>query len=65
MPTQLGLFQEGILFGRLKEPIRSYLTPGQSGYVRDVSDAHLLLHELQASVIGSGRCLWMTLYRGP
>ena len=49
--AQLGLLQEGLLFQRLQGPLRDRITQGQSGYIRDVGDAHLLLHELTAAAI--------------
>ena len=42
--SQMGLLQEGLLFNRLSSQVRSSITPGQSGYIRDVGHAHLLLH---------------------
>ena len=55
--SQLGLLQEGVLFIRLRDIVRIKITPGQSGYLRDVADAHLLLHELSAAAIQDGRPL--------
>ena len=43
---QLALLQEGVVSQRLRGPLRVSVPPGQSGYVRDVADAHLLLHEV-------------------
>jgi hypothetical protein len=59
--TQLGLLQEGIIFCRVKLHVRRYICVGQSGYVRDVGDAHLLVHELAASAEQGGRSLWCFL----
>ena len=56
--TQFGLLQECIVFGRTRAVVRAYLSPYQSGYVRDVADAHLVLHEFLAEVVHSGRCAW-------
>ena len=55
---QLGLLQEGIVFARTSVQVRSSITPGQSGYMRDVADAHLLLHELVAERCALLLCLW-------
>ena len=56
--AQMGLLQEGIIFRRLRYRVRASITPGQSGYVRDVGDAHLLLHECTAEAIGLNKPLW-------
>ena len=53
-----GLMQEGLVFQRLRSTIRSSLCPGQAGYIRDVADTHLLLHEVTAEFFNSGRPLW-------
>ena len=46
--VQLGLLQETLLCARLAPPVREYIWPGQSGYVRGVDDPHTFLHELVA-----------------
>lgn len=56
--SQMGLLQEGLLTQRLTLPLRSALTPGQSGYARGVEDPHLLLHELVTESLAAHRCLW-------
>ena len=45
---QMGLLQETLLSQRLEPKVRSALTSGQSGYVRDVEDPIVLLHEICA-----------------
>eukprot|EP00959_Pyramimonas_sp_CCMP1952_P156556 3274147-Pyramimonas_sp.AAC.1 len=55
--AQLGLLQEGVLCNRLRPIVRAAITPGQSGYIRDTGDAHLLLHELVAEAEHHGRPL--------
>ena len=57
--SQLGLLQEGLIFGRLVGQIRNSITPGQSGYVRDVGDAHLLLQLIMAESIGLAKPCWV------
>jgi hypothetical protein len=56
---QMGLLQEALVFERIVAKVRATVTPGQSGYCRDVGDAHLLLHELMAEAIGLGKPLWV------
>ena len=56
---QMGLLQEGLLFRRLKSPIRASLGMGQSGYARDAGDTHLVMHELVASYRYAARPLWI------
>ena len=41
--SQMGLLQEGLFSLSCKAQIVGSLTRGQSGYIRDVADAHLLL----------------------
>ena len=53
-----GLMQEGLFFQRLRSVIRANIRPGQSGYIRDVGDAHLLLHCTTAAFLHSRRTLW-------
>ena len=55
---QLGLLQECLVVARFAEDVRNYILPCQSGYVRDVSDAHLVIHELCAEARGQHRALW-------
>ena len=52
--SQMGLLQEAVLINRIKPCLLQNLEPGQSGYVRDVSDAQLLLHDLTAARRASG-----------
>ena len=42
----------------MKPILRCFLDPCQSGYVRDCSDAHLLVHETVANAKAEGRCVW-------
>ena len=56
--SQMGLLQEGVIFHRVAPKVRATVTPGQSGYSRDVADAQLLLHELMAERKGLGLPLW-------
>ena len=56
-----GLLQEGLVFQRLKSPIRSCISGGQSGYIRDVGDAHLLLHEVTSIFHATLRNLWCVM----
>jgi hypothetical protein len=56
--SQFGLLQESLLVDRLKPVVRPYVEQCQSGYVRDVSDAHLLSHEMMASAMGQCRPIW-------
>lgn len=56
--SQFGLLQQAVLYGRVEVRVRSFLTPGQSGYVRDVADAQLLLLELAAASEASSRPMW-------
>ena len=56
--SQFGLLQESILCQRGKAKVQLSVLPGQSGYVRDVGDAHLLLHELASQAVFQGRALW-------
>ena len=42
----MGLLQEGILSCRVTASLRADLRGCQSGYIRDVQDPHLLLHEV-------------------
>eukprot|EP00439_Symbiodinium_sp_Y106_P079698 s436_g18.t1 len=51
---QMGLLQEAVLINRIKPCCLQGIEPGQSGYVGDVSDAQLLLHELTAARRASG-----------
>ena len=51
---QMGLLQEAVLINRIKPCCLQGIEPGQSGCVRDVSDAQLLLHELTAARRASG-----------
>ena len=51
VPSQLGLLQESVLATRAKGPVRAHLSQGQSGYIRDVSDPQMVLHEISATVI--------------
>ena len=44
----MGLLQEGLLSHSCGDTIRGALTRGQSGYIRDVADAHLLLDTILA-----------------
>ena len=46
--AQVGLVQECILTHRVRSTLHANIIPGQSGYIRDASDAHLLLHEIIA-----------------
>lgn len=59
--AQMGLLQEGVLASRLRPNINGHLCPGQSGYIRDVEDPMLALHELVAVLTHSGRMLWACL----
>ncbi|CAE7247873.1 unnamed protein product [Symbiodinium sp. CCMP2592] len=52
--SQMGLLQEAVLINRIKPCLLRGIEPGQSGYVRDVSDAQLVLHELTAARRASG-----------
>ena len=56
--SQFGLLQESIVVERVKPTVRPYVLQCQSGYVRDVADAHLLGHEFIAAALGQGRPLW-------
>ena len=57
--AQLGLIQESVVHRRLFGHLQDSVLPGQSGYVRDVGDAHLALHELAAAAAAQGRPLWV------
>ena len=46
--AQIALLHEAVLIARLRPRHRAAVLPGQSGYVRDVGDAHLALHEITA-----------------
>ena len=56
--TQMGLLQELLIFNRAVHCVRAYLSSFQSGYIRDVGDAHLVLHEVLSAVISDDRCAW-------
>ena len=57
--VQMGLLQEAVLAARIKPQVRACLTTGQSGYVRDVEDPLLALHELLVAQSSLGRSLWI------
>ena len=38
--------------------MKCFVDPCQSGYVRDCSDAHVLVHETLANAKSAGRCVW-------
>eukprot|EP00959_Pyramimonas_sp_CCMP1952_P154404 3230247-Pyramimonas_sp.AAC.1 len=56
--TQFGFLQESLPCQRARSLVFLSLLPGQSGYVRDVGDAHLFLHEVGAQAQEQGRALW-------
>ena len=53
--SQFGLLQEDLAFHRLRDCIRERVSQGQSGCIRDVGDAHLLLHEIMAVAVHDRR----------
>ena len=59
--VQMGLLQEAVLAARIKPSICRALVAGQSGYVRDVADPHLILHELMATALQLGRPIFLVL----
>ena len=52
--SQIALLHESVFINRLRPLLTNALVPGQSGYVRDVSDAHLLLHEVVTTRLNMG-----------
>lgn len=58
---QPSLLQETVVFNRLRSTVWGSLRPGQSGYIRDCADAHLVAHEIIAAAIHEGRCIWAIL----
>ncbi len=56
--SQLGLLQEDLVHARLSSQVKGSITAGQSGYIRDVGDAHLLLHECMAEAIAVHKPIW-------
>jgi hypothetical protein len=56
--SQMGLLQEGLLAVGLRPAIRSYVFPGQSGYVRGCEDPLLVLESMAASFRNTGTCLY-------
>ncbi|CAE7805313.1 unnamed protein product [Symbiodinium necroappetens] len=59
--VQLGLMQEALLTQRWLTATRRFIQPCQSGYIRGVDDAHLLLHEVSAEALHQHRPLWFVL----
>ena len=59
--VQMGLMQEALLTQRWLSRTRQHTLPCQSGYVRGVEDAHLLLHEICAEAILQRRALWFVM----
>ncbi|OLP92937.1 hypothetical protein AK812_SmicGene25199 [Symbiodinium microadriaticum] len=59
--VQMGLLQEALLTQRWLTRTRAHIQPCQSGYVRGVEDAHLLLHEVSAEAIYQQRALWTVM----
>eukprot|EP00439_Symbiodinium_sp_Y106_P071520 s5564_g12.t2 len=59
--AQLGLMQEALLAQRWLSATRRFIQPCQSGYIRGVDDAHLLLHEVSAEAILQHRPLWFVM----
>jgi hypothetical protein len=59
--AQMGLLQEAVLATRIRPTIQQSLCPGQSGYIRDVEDPMLMLHELVSMMILMKRMLWLCM----
>ena len=59
--VQMGLLQEALLTQRWLTRTCAHIQPCQSGYVRGVEDAHLLLHEVSAEAIYQQRALWTVM----
>ena len=59
--AQMGLLQEALLTQRWLGTVRQYVLPCQSGFVRGVEDAWLLLHETSAEAMSQGRPLWTVM----
>ena len=59
VPVQMGLLQETVLANRVRPRMLQHLYPGQSGFLRDVSDPQLVLHEVLAVVRESLRSAWL------
>ena len=59
--TQLGLMQEALLTQRWLSTVRNHIQPCQSGYIRSIDDAHLLLHEACAEAMFQHRPLWFVM----
>ena len=59
--AQMGLLQETLLTQRWLGAVRQYVLPCQSGFVRGVEDAWLLLHETCAEAASQGRPLWTVM----
>ena len=52
----MAALQEGVVHLRLHSTLRSRVLLGQSGYIRDVADVHLLLHKIVSIRIQLGLC---------
>ena len=59
--TQLGLMQEALLAQCWLSTVRNHIQPCQSGYIRSIDDAHLLLHEACAEAMFQHRPLWFVM----
>ena len=59
--AQMGLIQEALLTKRWSCNVRNHVLPCQSGFVRGVEDAWLLLHETCAEAMEQKRPLWLVM----